>query len=64
MIDLSGKTALITGSVQGIGLAIAKAFEEGKLGVFDYYNLRNIQADTGMRDSIADGDKNKSSDDS
>jgi uncharacterized protein YqfA (UPF0365 family) len=34
--------------------SIAKAFEKGKLGVFDYYNLRNIQADTGMRQSIAD----------
>lgn len=36
-----------------IPLAIAKAFEDGKLGVFDYYNLRNIQADTSMRESIA-----------
>lgn len=36
-----------------IPMAIAKAFEEGKLGVFDYYNLRNIQADTSMRQSIA-----------
>ncbi|RMH74998.1 MAG: UPF0365 family protein [Calditrichaeota bacterium] len=36
-----------------IPLAIAKAFEEGKLGVFDYYNLRNIQADTSMRESIS-----------
>lgn len=33
--------------------AIAYAFREGQLGVMDYYNLRNIQADTGMRDSIA-----------
>jgi uncharacterized protein YqfA (UPF0365 family) len=36
-----------------IPVAISKAFKEGKLGVFDYYNLRNIQADTSMRDSIA-----------
>ncbi|MCK6623128.1 MAG: flotillin-like protein FloA [Calditrichaceae bacterium] len=36
-----------------VPLAIAKAFEDGKLGVFDYYNLRNIQADTSMRESIA-----------
>lgn len=36
-----------------IPLAIAKAFETGKLGVFDYYNLRNLQADTSMRESIA-----------
>lgn len=32
--------------------AIALAFREGKLGVMDYYNLRNIQADTDMRNRI------------
>jgi uncharacterized protein YqfA (UPF0365 family) len=32
--------------------AIAQAFREGKLGVIDYYNLRNIQADTSMRERI------------
>src|SRR5438876_1109366 len=36
-----------------IPLAIAQAFREGKLGVMDYYNLRNIQSDTEMRNSIA-----------
>ncbi len=36
-----------------VPIAIAKAFIEGNLGVFDYYNLRNIQSDTDMRDSIA-----------
>lgn len=33
--------------------AIAFAFKEGKLGVFDYYQLRNIQADTSMREGIS-----------
>lgn len=33
--------------------ALAFAFREGRLGVMDYYSLRNIQADTEMRDSIA-----------
>ena len=32
--------------------AFAQALREGKLGVVDYYNLQNIQADTQMRDSI------------
>ena len=32
---------------------IAQAFREGNLGIMDYYNLRNIQADTSMRTSIA-----------
>jgi uncharacterized protein YqfA (UPF0365 family) len=33
--------------------AIAYAFREGRLGVMDYYNLRNLQSDTEMRKSIA-----------
>lgn len=33
--------------------AISQAFREGKLGVFDYYQLRNVQADTTMRESIS-----------
>ncbi|SIQ66731.1 Uncharacterized protein YqfA, UPF0365 family [Alkalispirochaeta americana] len=32
--------------------AIAQAFRDGHLGIMDYYRLRNIQADTRMRDSI------------
>ncbi len=35
-----------------VPLAIADAFRQGNLGVMDYYNLRNIQADTSMRESI------------
>lgn len=33
--------------------ALAHALKEGKLGVMDYYNLQNILADTGMRESLA-----------
>jgi len=32
--------------------AISQAFREGNLGIMDYYNLRNIQADTSMRKAI------------
>ena len=32
--------------------AIAEAFRKGQLGVMDYYNLRNIEADTDMRSAI------------
>ncbi|MGD8780107.1 MAG: flotillin-like protein FloA [Ignavibacteria bacterium] len=44
--------------------AIAEAFRSGNLGIMDYYNLRNVQADTDMRNSIAkpDQDKDKKSD--
>jgi uncharacterized protein YqfA (UPF0365 family) len=33
--------------------AIAQAFRDGRLGVMDYYNLRNLQSDTQMRNAIA-----------
>ena len=33
--------------------AIAGAFDSGNLGIMDYYNLRNIQADTDMRKSLS-----------
>jgi len=39
--------------------AIAEAFRQGNLGVMDYYNLRNIQADTDMRSSIAKPESKK-----
>jgi uncharacterized protein YqfA (UPF0365 family) len=36
-----------------VPLAIADAFRTGRLGVMDYYNLRNLQSDTEMRNAIA-----------
>ncbi len=36
-----------------IPLAMAEAFRSGNLGIMDYYKMKNLQADTGMRDSIA-----------
>jgi uncharacterized protein YqfA (UPF0365 family) len=35
--------------------AMAEAFRSGNLGIMDYYRMKNIQADTGMRDTIARG---------
>lgn len=40
-----------------VPLAIADAFRNGRLGVMDYYNLKNIEADTGMRRSIGGKEK-------
>jgi uncharacterized protein YqfA (UPF0365 family) len=37
--------------------AISEAFRSGNLGVMDYYSLRNVQADTSMRETIAKGDQ-------
>lgn len=36
-----------------VPLALAEALKEGNLGVMDYYNMKNINADTSMRDSIS-----------
>ena len=35
--------------------AMAEALRGGKLGVFDYYNLKNVLADTAMREQISRG---------
>ena len=37
-----------------IPLAISEAFRSGNLGIMDYYKMKNIQADTGMRESGRD----------
>lgn len=39
--------------------AMAAALREGKLGVMDYYNMQNVIADTGMRESIAKPNQDK-----
>ena len=33
--------------------AMAEAFRQGNLGIMDYYRMKNVQADTAMRSSIA-----------
>src|SRR5437660_8713183 len=38
-----------------VPLAMAEAFRAGHLGVMDYYRMKNIQADTGMRENLAGG---------
>ncbi len=35
--------------------AMAAALKDGKIGVFDYYRMQNIQADTAMRNSLTGG---------
>jgi uncharacterized protein YqfA (UPF0365 family) len=32
---------------------MAEAFRAGNLGIMDYYRMRNIQADSTMREAIA-----------
>jgi uncharacterized protein YqfA (UPF0365 family) len=37
--------------------AMAEAFRQGNLGIMDYYRMKNLQADTGMREAIAGPDE-------
>jgi uncharacterized protein YqfA (UPF0365 family) len=41
--------------------AMAEAFRQGNLGIMDYYRMKNVQADTSMRDAIAGTDEAPSS---
>ena len=36
---------------------MAEAFRNGNLGVMDYLKMKNVEADTQMRGSIAGGDR-------
>lgn len=45
--------ALVVLAEAEVPKAMAEAFRNGNLGVMDYYRMRNVQADTTMRESIA-----------
>jgi uncharacterized protein YqfA (UPF0365 family) len=51
--------ALVVLAEAEIPRAIADAFKSGNLGVMEYYKLRNVQADTSMREAIASPGDNK-----
>jgi uncharacterized protein YqfA (UPF0365 family) len=42
-----------------IPLAMAEAFRSGNLGIMDYYRMQNVEADTKMRESLADDDEQR-----
>lgn len=46
------RAKVIEAEVQ-VPLAMADAFKSGNLGIMDYYRMKNIDADTSMRDSIS-----------
>ncbi len=46
------RAKVIEAEVQ-VPLAMAEAFRQGNLGIMDYPRMKNIEADSGMRDSIA-----------
>jgi uncharacterized protein YqfA (UPF0365 family) len=57
--EVAKQRARVTEAEADIPRAIAEAFRAGNLGIMDYYQLKNIEADTDMRDSIAKPEKPK-----
>ncbi len=51
--------AKLVESEAAIPLAMSEALRAGRLGVLDYYQMRNVVADTDMRESIAQMDPKK-----
>ena len=47
--------AVLVAAESEVPKAMADSFRSGKLGILDYYKLRNVQADTNMRKSISGG---------
>src|SRR5207302_5200690 len=45
--------ALVVAAEAEIPKAMAEAFRSGNMGIMDYYKLKNVQADTTMREAIA-----------
>ncbi len=56
MAEAQKNRALVILAEAEIPKAIAEAFRKGQLGIMDYYRMKNVMADTAMRDSIAGSD--------
>ena len=54
--DVEKNRALVVLAESEVPKAMAEAFRSGNLGIMDYYRMKNIEADTDMRDSIAGSD--------
>ena len=55
MAEAQKNRALAVLAEAEIPKAMAEAFRKGSLGVMDYYRMKNVLADTSMRESIARG---------
>lgn len=49
---VQGMRAKVIEAESQVPLAMAEAFRTGRLGVMDYYNMKNVMADTDMREAI------------
>ncbi len=59
--EMQKNRALVALAEAEVPKAMAEAFRKGNLGIMDYYRMKNVQADTSMRSSIA-GDGRQSPD--
>ena len=55
---MENRAKLVEAEAQ-VPMAMAEAFRAGHLGVMDYYRMQNIQADTSMRGTLAQGSANE-----
>ena len=55
--EVQAMKAKVVEAESQVPLAIAAALKEGNMGVMDYYNMKNVLADTDMRDSISKATK-------
>ena len=51
--------AVVLAAESKVHEAMATALKSGKVGVMDYYKMQNVQADTNMRNSFSNKDKDK-----
>ncbi len=51
--EVAKSRAMVVLAEAEVPKAIAEAFRSGNLGIMDYYRIKNVQADTSMRSSIA-----------
>jgi len=57
--EVARQRASVVEAEAEIPKAMAEAFRSGNLGIMDYYNMKNVQADTSMRDAFAKPDDKK-----
>lgn len=53
LAEMQENQAKVVMAESEIPLAIAQSFKEGKIGLMDYYKLRNVMADSSMRNALA-----------
>ena len=51
--EIQANRAKVVLAEANVPKAIAEAIRSGKMGIMDYYELNNVQADTRMRAAIA-----------